>query len=259
MLPRPFTAIALLAAAAVFVSCAGRRPALEGVVPSPDALENHLKSQWRGFVRYESKLTLRVRSGDYSAALFGRCRLEPPGRLALSLNAPFGIPVGEIVLNDGVYEAAFGDGSFERDSLSSLDLTEWVGFPVSPEDLPRLFEPLARPAESAGVAPATVSFEVTADSDSLWRWRLAGAGFEREILFNPARGVVVSERWLNPITGELVLEKQYRSVDMFGNLPLARELRVRGGGDSSLLVRFDHVELNPEWTSDPFRLRSSGA
>ncbi len=243
----------------LLLGCAGRNLNYTRGAASPELLNHQLTLAWEEMERIEGTLTLSVQNREFSGSLFGSVYLEFPNRLYLKLKAPFGIPIGEITIADGYYEASFATGQFEQGKIEEFDLHEATGIPLPAEDLLRIFEPMARPVEQFDRDDPTVSFEITTP-DSLWQWRVAETNLEHQILYNPVKSWVNEERWFDSSTGNLSLFKRYKETVRIDNIPLSYDIYVESGGlyPTTLNVHFETLELNPEWTENHFQLRLTG-
>ncbi len=241
-----------------FAGCASHKPDLSGQTPSPELLNSRLTAAWSQMDHIEGRLKLQVKNTQFSGTMFGTLYLAPIDQLSLSLKMMFGISVGDIVITDGRYEAWFATGQFETGSVEDFDLQEITGVPFPAKDLIRIFEPLPRAVSATDMLENTVSFEVT-ETDSLWKWRLAEASLEHQILYNPTEDRVLEERWLEAGTQSLVLLKEYSQFTRLSGVALAQSLKLRGGGayPTELGITFDTLELNPEWKTDPFQLKAN--
>lgn len=252
-----FVAFFLMVAAMFAVGCGGPATRYDDRPPSPEALSEFISTSWAVADSFEASVRVRVEADGFGGALFGVLHWRADSSFALSLKAPFGISVGDVVVTDGRYEATLGNGRFDTGAVADLDLAMLTGLPLPASDLARLFEPLVRPV---GPVPTTLAFTAAAP-ESLWTWRLADRAAEYEITFDPQVPRVREESWYDPADGHETLHKEYGDGDWRDGVWIAGQLSLeaRGTTRARVDVTFDDLELNPAWTTDPFPLRSMPA
>ncbi len=234
----------------MFAGCGALR---RGEIPpaSPRSARVMIADEFMLVHRFEGVFFLNVKSPEYNVTLKGTCRLEHPGRFQGRLMGPFGIRLGELVLNDGAYRILAANGRVEEGDVHDLDLRQLTGVELPADDLLSLFDPAARPPPE-GVR--TISLRVQKDS-GYWLWRVDEGSVVREIQLDPVKRVVRSEMWM---TGDQVifLRKDYDQFERTGGGMVAHRLVLHSQADRPVTAElvYESLQLDPEWKDDPFSM-----
>lgn len=221
---------------------------------SPSVARTLLESQYERVQRFDGVFFLNVESPRYNLGAKGTCSLEHPDKFRGRLFGPFGIRLGDIILNGDDYWASVMNGQVREGKISETDISGITGLELPSDDLLSLFDPAAKPPVKGA---HTLSFKVEKES-GFWLWRVDEGTLVREIQLDPAKKAARSERWSTK-DGVQVLSKQYDQYEVDSGSWIAHRLVLESRAVEPVKAElvYESLRFDPEWKDDPFKLMES--
>lgn len=210
-----------------------------------------MEEAWQQTERIQAEFTLSLDTPEFRTALAGDCKFDNLGDFQGRLLGPFGIRMGDVVMNRESYQVRLANGRVMEGVVAEFDLEAETGLPLPTQELTEIFQVCAQPPEKSA---KTVTFEIVGE-DSLWLWRVDQGNVVRDIVFDPKRRVTVKERWYDEI-GDPLLEKEYDEHMRVEGHYIAHSLSVRTleGDPVDVNLVYTSLKLNPDWNGDPFEI-----
>ena len=244
---------ALLVLALSAVACRTPVPAFERLPPD-DPRPERLLAAWAETAEARRSLRARARLAVDGAEVRLRAQqvvlLERPGRLRVEVKGLLNQTLVVLVIDDERYELLRADdGSYQTGDVHARLLRETAGIDLPPKEAIALL--LGAPALEASLAPLAAYADPAGDV----RIELGGAGGRllRRARFDALGRLVQLER--HDAAGGRLWVADYGDFADVGGVDFPHRLTLVTRDETRAEIEFRDVELNPELSSDLFRLR----